>query len=246
MDGLLELVREYGPWIYLLLFVYCALKSGALPLFAGYAAQAGVLELMPVVAATFAGGYLGDEARFAIARRYGDAWSNKWPRVPRAINAAKLWSRDMAGLTFFENTNKQVKDGGVPPEKAAELTVFLLSKYSDGITGKFLSAPWDPWEEKSFQEKLKARRKIGGRRKTRKKRRKKGGGKCEDVYKKWEQKVEDRYDYRYLADSLIKNIGDKKWANKFYKKEEDSTEKDIQIRRAANAALSYLALTNCA
>jgi 3-oxoacyl-[acyl-carrier protein] reductase len=62
----------------------------------------------------------------------------------------------MAGLTFFENTNKQVKNGGVPPEKAAELTVFLLSKYSDGITGKFISAPWDPWEEKSYQEKLKA------------------------------------------------------------------------------------------
>ena len=61
---------------------------------------------------------------------------------------------EMAGLAFFKNTNSQVKDGGVPPEKAAELTVFLLSKYSDGITGKFLSAPWDPWKEKSFQKKL--------------------------------------------------------------------------------------------
>ena len=49
MEGLLELIQEYGLWVYLLLFAYCALKSGALPLFAGYAAQAGALELLPVV-----------------------------------------------------------------------------------------------------------------------------------------------------------------------------------------------------
>ncbi len=89
MSVLLDLVRDYGLWIYLLLFAYCALKSGALPLFAGYAAQADALELVPVVAATFAGGYLGDEIRFAIARRYGDTWSERWPRLRKAISAAK-------------------------------------------------------------------------------------------------------------------------------------------------------------
>ena len=40
------------------------------------------------------------------------------------------------------------------PEKAAELTIFLLSDDSNGISGKFLSAPWDPWQDKTFQEKL--------------------------------------------------------------------------------------------
>lgn len=89
MNSLLELVQEYGTWVYALLFAYCALKSGSLPLFAGYAAQAGALELLPVAAATFAGGYLGDEARFAVARRYGDAWSTKWPRIQQATSAAK-------------------------------------------------------------------------------------------------------------------------------------------------------------
>lgn len=89
MDGLLELIQEYGLWIYLLLFAYCALKSGALPLFAGYAAQAGALELLPVVVATYAGGYLGDEARFALARRYGDTWAHKWPRFQKAVTTAK-------------------------------------------------------------------------------------------------------------------------------------------------------------
>lgn len=90
LDVLLGLVREYGLWIYILLFAYCALKSGALPVFAGYAAQADILELLPVVLATFAGGYLGDEVRFSVARRYGDSWSNKWQWLTRAVSTAKV------------------------------------------------------------------------------------------------------------------------------------------------------------
>lgn len=60
-----------------------------------------------------------------------------------------------AGETFFENTKKQLETGAVPPEKAADLTAFLLSDDSNGITGKFISAPWDPWQEESFQKLLK-------------------------------------------------------------------------------------------
>ncbi len=89
MDSLLEIVGTYGLWIYALLFAYCALKSGSLPLFAGYAAQADVLGLAPVAIATFAGGYLGDEARFAISRRYGMAWAARWPWLFRAMETGK-------------------------------------------------------------------------------------------------------------------------------------------------------------
>lgn len=90
MDGLSDLVREYGTWIYILLFAYCMLKSGSLPLFAGYAAQTQALDLSLVLALTFAGGYLGDEARFFIARRYGDAWLTRWPFAEKAYAAAKI------------------------------------------------------------------------------------------------------------------------------------------------------------
>lgn len=55
---------------------------------------------------------------------------------------------------FYENTLKQLENG-VPPELAAELTVFLLSDESDGISGKLISAPWDSWKNKDFQELLK-------------------------------------------------------------------------------------------
>ena len=60
----------------------------------------------------------------------------------------------LATQAFYENTEKQIENGGVPAEKAANLTAFLLSSESDGITGKFISAPWDPWQEKEFQNRL--------------------------------------------------------------------------------------------
>lgn len=63
--------------------------------------------------------------------------------------------QELATLAFFENTKKQIESGGVPPEKAASLTSFLLSSKSDRITGKFISAPWDPWQDKEFQNLLK-------------------------------------------------------------------------------------------
>ncbi len=48
MQELLDLIRQYGALIYALLFAYCAVKSGALPLFAGYAAKAGALDPISV------------------------------------------------------------------------------------------------------------------------------------------------------------------------------------------------------
>lgn len=81
METILSLISEYGVLIYVLLFGYCALKSGSLPLFGGYAAQVGALDLGYVALATFAGGYLGDELRFIIARKYGPSIVEKRPRL---------------------------------------------------------------------------------------------------------------------------------------------------------------------
>jgi len=62
--------------------------------------------------------------------------------------------KEKAGSSFLENTIKQIETGGVPPEEAANLTAFLLSEESDGISGKFISAPWDGWNEIDFQKLL--------------------------------------------------------------------------------------------
>jgi NAD(P)-dependent dehydrogenase (short-subunit alcohol dehydrogenase family) len=49
------------------------------------------------------------------------------------------------GQAFYERSLKQKQSGGAPLEKGADLIVFLGSSKSDGITGKLISAMWDPW-----------------------------------------------------------------------------------------------------
>jgi len=53
---------------------------------------------------------------------------------------------ERVGAAFYERAVKQKREGGASLARAAELAVFLGSALSDGITGKLLSAPWDPWE----------------------------------------------------------------------------------------------------
>lgn len=45
----------------------------------------------------------------------------------------------------YQRALMQKKTGGESIERAAALCVFLLSNESDGISGKLLSAVWDPW-----------------------------------------------------------------------------------------------------
>jgi NAD(P)-dependent dehydrogenase (short-subunit alcohol dehydrogenase family) len=62
---------------------------------------------------------------------------------------------DAVGKQFYQKSLKQRDSGGVPLEKAARLCVYLASELSDGISGKLISAQWDPWENlHAFQEQL--------------------------------------------------------------------------------------------
>jgi len=59
---------------------------------------------------------------------------------------------EKVGRSFYEKAVQQKADGGAPLERGAALAVFLASALSDGLTGKLISAIWDPWE--SFPEHL--------------------------------------------------------------------------------------------
>src|SRR5262249_31777269 len=51
----------------------------------------------------------------------------------------------VVGPVFFDRMKRIAEEGGTPLETGAALAVFLGSAASDGITGKLLSAVWDPW-----------------------------------------------------------------------------------------------------
>lgn len=59
---------------------------------------------------------------------------------------------------FYGRALKQKAEGGTSLEKGANLAVFLGSEGSDGITGKLISAVWDPYE--SFPEHIEDLRKT--------------------------------------------------------------------------------------
>jgi NAD(P)-dependent dehydrogenase (short-subunit alcohol dehydrogenase family) len=54
---------------------------------------------------------------------------------------------ERVGDSFYERALEQRSSGGTPLDVAARLAVFLGSGESDGITGKLISAPWDPWAD---------------------------------------------------------------------------------------------------
>jgi NAD(P)-dependent dehydrogenase (short-subunit alcohol dehydrogenase family) len=53
---------------------------------------------------------------------------------------------DVTGQAEFDAALKQKAGGGASLERALDLVEWLLSPKSDGISGKLLSAPWDPWQ----------------------------------------------------------------------------------------------------
>ncbi len=69
--------------------------------------------------------------------------------APGAVNTRMLdealAAGERAGREFYRKSLEQKANGGTPPERAAELAVFLASPEGRGITGRLISAVWDDW-----------------------------------------------------------------------------------------------------
>jgi 3-oxoacyl-[acyl-carrier protein] reductase len=52
---------------------------------------------------------------------------------------------EKVGKAYYEKALRQKASGGAPLDRGAALCVFLLSGESDGISGRLISAVWDPW-----------------------------------------------------------------------------------------------------
>ena len=108
--------------------------TGPRPNFSAYAcAKAGVVRLVETLAAEWAGQPvdINAVAPGAIPTRMTEEVLALGPAV--------------AGEKEYAQAQKQMIAGGAPLEKVTGLVKFLLSPDSDGISGRLLSAPWDPW-----------------------------------------------------------------------------------------------------
>lgn len=54
---------------------------------------------------------------------------------------------DVAGAAEFAAAQKQKATGGGSLDRALDCVEWLLSPASDGISGRLIAAPWDPWPE---------------------------------------------------------------------------------------------------
>lgn len=110
--------------------------TNPMPRFAAYAAtKAAVVRLTETLAEEYRADHIDINAVAPGALR---------TRLTAQVLAA---GPEKAGVEFFAKNKKWSEEGAVDPQLAAALCVFLASAASDGITGKLISAQWDPWKD---------------------------------------------------------------------------------------------------
>jgi membrane protein DedA with SNARE-associated domain len=101
LQQILDLVREQGNAIYVLVATGAFWNSMLLPIFAGYAVHLDALAYWPTVAAVWFGGVAGDEVRFFLARRFGARLFDAFPRLRTGIEkAARVVDRHQWWMMF--------------------------------------------------------------------------------------------------------------------------------------------------
>ena len=65
----------------------------------------------------------------------------------RLVDEVLAAGPEKVGAAFYEKNKQWKEKGATPLELGARLAVYLASSESDGISGKLISAQWDPWEK---------------------------------------------------------------------------------------------------
>lgn len=108
--------------------------TGPRPNFSAYAAsKAALVRLTEVVAEE--------------TRRFGIDCNAIAPGAMNTtmLNQVLAAGSELSGTAEYAKAHQQLEQGGTPPERGAALAVYLASPNSDGVSGRLISAVWDPW-----------------------------------------------------------------------------------------------------
>lgn len=73
----------------------------------------------------------------------------------RLLDEILIAGPDRVGKNFYTQSVKQKENGGAPFEIGVNLCIYLANNESDGLTGRLISALWDPWQDFSkYKEQL--------------------------------------------------------------------------------------------
>jgi len=86
MNEILDLVREYDSWFYLITFIWTALEGETFVIFAGLAAQKGMLSIELLFISAALGSMFGDQIFFFIGRWYGRKIIHRYPKIEPKVD----------------------------------------------------------------------------------------------------------------------------------------------------------------
>jgi membrane protein DedA with SNARE-associated domain len=83
-----QLIADHGAWFYPITFVWTFLEGETFVIFAGAAAQQGLLNPYLLVLAAWSGSFAGDQLYFFIGRKWGQKLLERFPRYRPPVDIA--------------------------------------------------------------------------------------------------------------------------------------------------------------
>ncbi len=96
MHEIHELIRHNGDLFYLITFVWTALEGETFVIFAGFAAQKGLINIWLLFLMAWLGSMAGDQICFFVGRRFGTRILHHLPRIEPAVERALGWLENYA------------------------------------------------------------------------------------------------------------------------------------------------------
>ncbi len=91
MHQIRELIHQHGDLFYLITFVWTALEGETFVIFAGLAAQKGLVNIWLLFFASWLGSMCGDQVFFLLGRKFGTRILHHFPKLEPGVERALGW-----------------------------------------------------------------------------------------------------------------------------------------------------------
>lgn len=98
MHEVYQLIHQHGDLFYLITFLWTALEGETFVIFAGLAAQRGLLNIGLLFIAAWLGSFAGDQIFFLLGRLFGTRLLKHFPKLEPSVERALSWLEHYAAV----------------------------------------------------------------------------------------------------------------------------------------------------